>query len=161
MWHDGSGEVVDLVNLSGGQELGDKGTIELRLSGLGGNVHRPHPLGLPCRMRSIRSEGMQHAYPELRVGVGIGRHTDRHGHAVDVNKSVDDAVAVLVVQQGIQSLGHAEIAAANVRKAQTKEGHGVGIEGFNRLNESLNMRGVVLQPVATRKGDPNGGPIGV
>ena len=96
VWYDGSGEIVDPIDFSGGQELSDEGTVEFRLGGLGGNVHRPHPLGFPCRERGVGGQGVQHAHPKLRVGVRVGRYAGGHGHAVDVDQGVDDAVAIIV-----------------------------------------------------------------
>ena len=96
VWYDGSGEIVDPIDLSGSQEFSDEGTVEFRLGGLGGNVHRPHTLGLPCRQRGVGGQGVQHAHPKFRIGVRVGRYAGGHGHAVDVDQGVDDAVAIIV-----------------------------------------------------------------
>ena len=58
-------------------------------------------------------------------------------------------------------MGHAGVTAAGVRKTQTEERHSVGVESLDGLDQGFDVRGVVLQPVAAREGDPNGGQIGV
>ena len=161
--HDGSGEVVNGVDLPGGQELGDEGAVELRLRGLGGDVHRPHALGggLPGSSWGVGGEGVQHTHPQIRVGVGIGGHASRHGHPVDVDQGVDDTSALVVTQQILQNLRHAGVAASRVGQPQAEERHRVGVELLDGGDEGLDVGRVVLQPVAAREGDADGGTVGV
>ena len=104
---------------------------------------------------------MQHTDAQVRVGVGISRDAGRHRHPVDVDEGVDDPVALLVVQQGLQSLGHTHVPAPGVGQTQAEEGDGVGAKLLDGLDEGPDVRGVVLQPVAAREGDPDGGTVGV